>query len=218
MRITALCLALCLVTACSPPAEVPDADAGVEAGADAADVVPAADALEAGAGDAVEASTPDAGEDAAGDAADAGADAADATPDAPCPDLDGDGHASSACGGDDCDDANSARAPGNSEQCDGVDTNCDGHADDAADPEIVALDFYCNATRPMGGPYAPPPGGWDRGSPACWSAGRSLPPGSAYVSVPTPQCQAAHTVGGTPVTFRRVCWRASGAYAECPAF
>ncbi|MFK7988249.1 MAG: putative metal-binding motif-containing protein [Sandaracinaceae bacterium] len=42
-------------------------------------------------------------------------------------DADGDGHISVACGGDDCDDANANRYPGNAESCDAenVDEDCD---------------------------------------------------------------------------------------------
>lgn len=40
-------------------------------------------------------------------------------------DADGDGHASPATGGDDCDDADPAAYPGAPERCDGVDQNCD---------------------------------------------------------------------------------------------
>lgn len=43
------------------------------------------------------------------------------------PDADGDGHAATECGGDDCDDSNDARFPGALEVCDaeGVDEDCD---------------------------------------------------------------------------------------------
>jgi len=47
-----------------------------------------------------------------------------------CPDRDGDGHSDAACGGDDCDDSNSAIYPGAAEMCtDGVDNNCNGQVD-----------------------------------------------------------------------------------------
>ena len=41
-----------------------------------------------------------------------------------CHDADGDGHAEQACGGDDCDDNNKNRFPGNLEICDGIDNDC----------------------------------------------------------------------------------------------
>ncbi|MFO0682232.1 MAG: MopE-related protein [Sandaracinus sp.] len=62
---------------------------------------------------------------------DGGVDAAapmpDAGPDAACVDEDGDGHRAASCGGDDCDDADAARYPGNTESCDpdGHDEDCD---------------------------------------------------------------------------------------------
>jgi len=43
----------------------------------------------------------------------------------PEPDRDGDGHADVACGGDDCDDSDSRRYPGNAETCDDRDDDCD---------------------------------------------------------------------------------------------
>jgi hypothetical protein len=61
------------------------------------------------------------------DAAAADGGVIDAHPlDAPrCADDDGDGHAALACGGDDCDDADPLRHPGNAELCDSVDQDCD---------------------------------------------------------------------------------------------
>lgn len=44
-------------------------------------------------------------------------------------DKDKDGHAPVVCGGDDCDDGNPSRAPGQDEVCDGIDNDCDGAVD-----------------------------------------------------------------------------------------
>ena len=44
--------------------------------------------------------------------------------DCPDPDHDGDGHDSVACGGDDCDDSDPRRFPGNAETCDDRDDDC----------------------------------------------------------------------------------------------
>jgi hypothetical protein len=74
----------------------------------------------------------DAGRDAGADAApaDAGTDAALTDADTPCPDADGDGATSAACGGDDCDDARADVNPRATETCNaGVDDDCDGLAD-----------------------------------------------------------------------------------------
>ena len=46
-------------------------------------------------------------------------------------DADGDGYASSASGGMDCDDGDAATNPLTTEVCDGLDNNCDGLVDDA---------------------------------------------------------------------------------------
>lgn len=53
-----------------------------------------------------------------------------------CPDRDGDGHADHACGGDDCDDNDSARYPGNLEVCDFA-----GHDEDCNETTFGVLDL-----------------------------------------------------------------------------
>ncbi len=59
--------------------------------------------------------------------------------DGPCWDLDGDGHADEACGGDDCDDDAPEKNPGLEEICDnGIDDDCDGLAD-SAEPQCVVI-------------------------------------------------------------------------------
>lgn len=50
--------------------------------------------------------------------------------DGSCCDADGDGYASIACGGTDCDDTDPARHPGAAELCNGVDDDCDGMVDE----------------------------------------------------------------------------------------
>ena len=69
-----------------------------------------------------------------------------------CPDLDGDGHAITDCGGDDCDDNDSNRFPGNPEVCDAVghDEDCDpstlaGPADGDRDGDLSLSSTCCNS-------------------------------------------------------------------------
>ena len=68
----------------------------------------------------------------------------------PCWDLDGDGYADEACGGEDCDDSDLSIHPGAQERCDdGIDQDCDSLVDDL-DPDCVpeftlALDATCSS-------------------------------------------------------------------------
>ena len=52
-------------------------------------------------------------------------------------DADGDGHMSTLCGGDDCDDSNAAVYPGAAEVCDGIDNQCTGN------PGFCKIDEGC---------------------------------------------------------------------------
>jgi parallel beta-helix repeat protein len=59
-------------------------------------------------------------------------------------DNDGDGYiddAYSASGGDDCDDGNAAINPGATEECDGIDNNCDGYIDEGC-PTLIELSSF----------------------------------------------------------------------------
>lgn len=68
-----------------------------------------------------------------------------------CPDVDGDGHARASCGGDDCDDDDAMRFPGNPEVCDAADRDedCDattvGSTDADGDGAVDAA--CCNGER-----------------------------------------------------------------------
>lgn len=65
-------------------------------------------------------------------------------------DADGDGFASVACGGADCDDSKATVAPGVPEACNGVDDDCDGQIDDG-----VTTTFYVDADGDGFGSAAP---------------------------------------------------------------
>ncbi len=135
LRLALLALLALSVASCggddAPPA---DTDSGLP------DAAPA----DAGPSDAAR---PDAAQDDAGprDAGDVDAFV--------CPDLDGDGHADAACGGDDCDDSDVSRYPGATEVCDGDDEDCDDAtygADADADGDTFASALCCNGAGNCG--------------------------------------------------------------------
>ena len=97
-------------------------------------------------------------------------------------DRDGDGHPPVVCGGDDCDDSDSLRFPGNLEQCDGRDNGCTGVVDvgaDCASPFLTCQNgrCQCKPENTCGGG-----GGGGGGTPCidrdphnCGACGRSCP-------------------------------------------
>ncbi|MEM4259808.1 MAG: putative metal-binding motif-containing protein [Candidatus Woesearchaeota archaeon] len=60
--------------------------------------------------------------------------------DTQCPDSDSDGYTATRCGGRDCDDSNSMINPGASEQCNGVDDDCDNLIDEGFPTQTYYLD------------------------------------------------------------------------------
>jgi Putative metal-binding motif len=66
------------------------------------------------------------------------------------PDVDGDGHASTTCGGQDCDDNDASRHPGVPEVCDGKDNDCSGKVDDADAAASCNAPVAADATCTLG--------------------------------------------------------------------
>ena len=58
-----------------------------------------------------------------------------------CPDSDGDGYYNSNCGGNDCDDDNSAIHPDANEVCNGVDDNCNSQTDEGLTAPLNSLQY-----------------------------------------------------------------------------
>jgi hypothetical protein len=80
-----------------------------------------------------------------------------------CIDVDGDGHNSKQCGGDDCDDSDPAVHPGALELCNGKDDNCDGQIDEAPN-ECTTKGEVCGQLNGLPMCVPPPPdGGADGG-------------------------------------------------------
>ena len=73
-----------------------------------------------------------------------------------CSDADGDGWASQACGGLDCDDTDSGVFEGAAEVCDGLDTDCDPSTDEDADEDgdgASLCDGDCDDTEDLSSPF-----------------------------------------------------------------
>lgn len=111
--------------------DVTERDTVDETGADAADATDTTNDSDADPSD-----TP---LDGSPDGNDGGADTVneDAVPDAAC-DQDGDGEASEACGGGDCDDDNVRVGPHVRETCDYIDNNCDGRRNEGIECSFFA--------------------------------------------------------------------------------
>ncbi len=69
----------------------------------------------------------------------------------PVCDKDGDGHSSVSCGGDDCDDNDKLRFPGNSEVCDGKDNDCNSATLDSSLSKTCGSGQYCAGTQTCSG-------------------------------------------------------------------
>ncbi|MCC6523536.1 MAG: putative metal-binding motif-containing protein [Polyangiaceae bacterium] len=77
-----------------------------------------------------------------------------------CLDVDGDGHGSSQCAGDDCDDSDPAVSPDANEICNDIDDDCNGSTDDqlSGAPRLCAEGSVCQAGAcvPVGDGGPPP--------------------------------------------------------------
>ncbi|TVQ99545.1 MAG: hypothetical protein EA398_12145 [Deltaproteobacteria bacterium] len=110
-----------------------------------------------------------------------------------CVDRDGDGHGIGACAGRDCDDTNPLRFEGNTEICNGVDSNCDGQVDSGfasgaspdGDPIYASLDACGACDQPC-------PRGRNNTSYACESLG------DTFACVPS--CATGYSTCGAPLT------------------
>ncbi len=98
-------------------------------------------------------------------------------------DADGDGAASAACGGADCDDADPMRAPDVAERCDGADNDCDLVIDEAVEASPVDAVRDVDAASPDGRrSIQAAPGEGGAGAVVSWVDGRG---GASRASIPS---------------------------------
>ncbi|MCZ7680893.1 MAG: putative metal-binding motif-containing protein [Sandaracinaceae bacterium] len=98
-------------------------------------------------------------------------------------DADGDGAASAACGGADCDDADPMRAPDVAERCDGADNDCDLVIDEAVEASPVDAVRDVDAASPDGRrSIQASPGEGGAGAVVSWVDGRG---GASRASIPS---------------------------------